>query len=68
MVKSPQIGEDVIIGGDAQPLLGCGYGSQCSHMFNVAVLRGDVSLYKWEQRNVQDGAVIHCTYLKSPYP
>lgn len=41
-------------------------GNQCSIWFN-AVLRGDVHYIKMGNKvNVQDGAVIHCTYLKSP--
>lgn len=41
-------------------------GSQCSIWFN-AVLRGDVHYIKLGDKvNVQDGAVIHGTYLKSP--
>ena len=41
-------------------------GDQCSIWFN-AVLRGDVHYIKMGNKvNVQDGAVIHCTYLKSP--
>jgi acetyltransferase-like isoleucine patch superfamily enzyme len=41
-------------------------GSECSIWFN-AVLRGDVHYIKMGNKvNVQDGAVIHCTYLKHP--
>ena len=41
-------------------------GSQCSIWFN-AVLRGDVHYIKLGDKvNVQDGAVIHCTYEKYP--
>lgn len=40
-------------------------GAECSIWFN-AVLRGDVNSIRMGNRvNVQDGAVIHCTYLKS---
>ncbi|RNI37396.1 gamma carbonic anhydrase family protein [Hanamia caeni] len=40
-------------------------GDDCSIWFN-AVLRGDVNSIRLGNKvNVQDGAVIHCTYLKS---
>ena len=41
-------------------------GNQCSIWFN-AVVRGDVNYIKIGNKvNIQDGAVIHATYLKSP--
>ena len=41
-------------------------GDQCSIWFN-AVIRGDVHYIKMGNKvNVQDGAVIHCTYQTSP--
>ena len=41
-------------------------GDTCSIWFN-AVLRGDVNYIKLGNKvNVQDGAVIHCTYKKYP--
>ena len=41
-------------------------GDDCSIWFN-AVLRGDVNFIKMGNKvNVQDGAVVHCTYLKHP--
>ena len=41
-------------------------GNNCSVWFN-AVIRGDVHYIKMGNKvNVQDGAVIHCTYQKSP--
>jgi len=40
-------------------------GDDCSIWFN-AVIRGDVNSIRMANKvNVQDGAVIHCTYLKS---
>ena len=40
-------------------------GNQCSVWFN-AVLRGDVNIIRLGNKvNVQDGAVIHCTYEKA---
>jgi carbonic anhydrase/acetyltransferase-like protein (isoleucine patch superfamily) len=41
------------------------FGSQCSVWFN-AVIRGDVHFIKIGDRtNIQDGAIIHCTYQKA---
>jgi carbonic anhydrase/acetyltransferase-like protein (isoleucine patch superfamily) len=41
-------------------------GDRCSFWFN-AVVRGDVnSIHIGNQVNIQDGAVIHCTYQKAP--
>jgi carbonic anhydrase/acetyltransferase-like protein (isoleucine patch superfamily) len=41
-------------------------GDDCSVWFQ-AVVRGDVHFIKIGNKvNIQDGAVIHCTYLKSP--
>ena len=40
-------------------------GNDCSIWFN-AVIRGDVNSIRMGNRvNVQDGAIIHCTYLKA---
>jgi carbonic anhydrase/acetyltransferase-like protein (isoleucine patch superfamily) len=40
-------------------------GDECSVWFN-AVVRGDVNFIRMGNKvNVQDGAVIHCTYLKN---
>ena len=64
--KSPQIGEDCYIAENATIVGDVVMGNQCSIWFN-AVLRGDVHYIKMGDKvNVQDGAVIHCTYLKSP--
>ncbi|MCK0145961.1 gamma carbonic anhydrase family protein [Arenibacter sp. F26102] len=64
--KSPQIGEDCYIAENATIVGDVVMGDQCSIWFN-AVLRGDVHYIKMGNKvNVQDGAVIHCTYLKSP--
>ena len=41
-------------------------GKECSFWFN-AVVRGDVHFIKMGDRvNVQDGAIIHCTFQKHP--
>ncbi|GGW29530.1 gamma carbonic anhydrase family protein [Arenibacter certesii] len=64
--KSPQIGEDCYIAENATIVGDVTMGKQCSVWFN-AVIRGDVHYIKLGNKvNVQDGAVIHGTYLKSP--
>lgn len=64
--KSPQIGEDSFIAENATIVGDVQMGKQCSVWFN-AVLRGDVHYIKMGNRvNIQDGAVIHCTYKKYP--
>ncbi|MEJ1222660.1 gamma carbonic anhydrase family protein [Sediminicola sp. 1XM1-17] len=63
--KTPVIGEDCYIADNATIVGDVTMGSQCSIWFN-AVLRGDVNFIKMGDKvNVQDGAVIHCTYLKA---
>jgi len=64
--KSPKIGSDCYIAENATLVGEVSMGDQCSIWFN-AVLRGDVHFIKMGNKvNVQDGAVIHCTYKKSP--
>lgn len=64
--KSPKIGEDCFIAENATIVGEVTMGSQCSVWFN-AVLRGDVHYIKIGNKvNIQDGAVIHCTYKKAP--
>ena len=64
--KSPEIGEDCFIAENATIVGEVTMGNQCSIWFN-AVLRGDVHFIKMGNKvNVQDGAVIHCTYKKAP--
>ena len=64
--NTPQIGEDCYIAENAVIVGEVSMGSQCSIWFN-AVLRGDVHFIKLGNKvNVQDGAVVHCTYKKSP--
>ena len=64
--KTPQIGEDCFIAENAVIVGEVSMGNQCSIWYN-AVLRGDVHFIKMGNKvNVQDGAVIHCTYQKSP--
>ena len=64
--KSPQIPDDCYIAENATIVGEVTMGSQCSVWFN-AVIRGDVHYIKMGNKvNVQDGAVIHATYQKSP--
>lgn len=64
--KTPQIPEDCYIAENATIVGDVSMGSTCSVWFN-AVIRGDVHFIKMGNKvNVQDGAVIHATYQKSP--
>ncbi|MCW3462747.1 gamma carbonic anhydrase family protein [Chitinophaga nivalis] len=62
---TPQIGEDSFIAPNATIVGDVVAGKGCTFWFN-AVVRGDVnSIRLGDNVNVQDGAVIHCTYQKS---
>ena len=64
--KTPQIPNDCYVAENATIVGEVSLGKQCSIWFN-AVLRGDVHFIKiGDQVNIQDGAVIHATYQKSP--
>jgi carbonic anhydrase/acetyltransferase-like protein (isoleucine patch superfamily) len=64
--KYPQIPEDCFVAENATVIGDVSLGAQCSIWYN-AVLRGDVNFIKIGNKvNIQDGAVIHCTYLKHP--
>lgn len=64
--KSPKIGDDCFIAENATVVGDVVMGIQCSVWFN-AVIRGDVHYIKMGDKvNVQDGAIIHCTYQKYP--
>lgn len=64
--KFPQIPEDCYIAENATIVGEVSMGNECSVWFN-AVIRGDVHYIKMGNKvNVQDGAVIHATYQKSP--
>jgi carbonic anhydrase/acetyltransferase-like protein (isoleucine patch superfamily) len=64
--KTPQIPEDCYLAENATIIGDVSFGNECSVWFN-AVLRGDVHFIKIGNRvNVQDGAVVHCTYQKHP--
>ncbi|MGL2994354.1 gamma carbonic anhydrase family protein [Flavobacterium sp. TSSA_36] len=64
--KTPQIPEDCYVAENATIVGEVYIGNNCSVWFN-AVLRGDVnSISIGNKVNIQDGAVIHCTYQKHP--
>lgn len=64
--KFPFIPEDCYVAENATIVGDVRFGSQCSVWFN-AVLRGDVnSIQIGNKVNIQDGAVVHCTYQKHP--
>ena len=63
---TPKFGEDIYLAENATIVGEVICGNQCSFWFN-AVVRGDVNYIKMGDKvNVQDGAVIHGTYEKSP--
>jgi carbonic anhydrase/acetyltransferase-like protein (isoleucine patch superfamily) len=63
--KTPQFGNDCFIAPNATIAGDVVMGNECSIWFN-AVLRGDVNSIKMGNKvNVQDGAVVHCTYQKN---
>ena len=64
--KSPSIPSDCYVAENATIVGDVILGSSCSVWFN-AVIRGDVHYIKIGNKvNIQDGAIIHCTYLKHP--
>ncbi len=64
--KEPQFGNDCFIAENAVIVGDVILGNQCSIWYS-AVLRGDVHYIKIGNKvNIQDGAVVHCTYQKSP--
>ena len=64
--KYPVIPNDCFIAENATIVGDVILGENCSVWFN-AVLRGDVNFIKIGNKvNIQDGAVIHCTYQKHP--
>ena len=63
---SPRFGDNCYLAENATIVGDVEMGDDCSVWF-TAVVRGDVYYIKMGNKvNVQDGAVIHCTYLKSP--
>ncbi len=64
--KSPQIPADCYVAENATIVGDVQMGKKCSVWFN-AVIRGDVHYIKMGDKvNIQDGAIIHATYQKSP--
>lgn len=62
---TPQIPDGCFIADNARIIGDVRMGSQCSVWYN-AVIRGDVnSIVIGDKVNIQDGAVIHCTYEKA---
>lgn len=61
----PQMGKDCFIAPNATIVGDVVMGDECSIWFN-AVVRGDVNSIRIGNKvNIQDGAVIHCTYEKT---
>lgn len=64
--KTPVIGKDCFLAENAAIIGDVTLGDGCSIWFS-AVLRGDVHYIKVGNNvNIQDGAIVHCTYKKSP--
>jgi carbonic anhydrase/acetyltransferase-like protein (isoleucine patch superfamily) len=62
--KSPSIPKDCYLAENATIVGEVEMGAQCSVWFN-AVVRGDVHRIEIGDRvNIQDGAIVHCTYKK----
>jgi len=64
--KTPKLGEECFLADNATLVGDIETGNQCSFWFN-SVARGDVHYIKMGNKvNVQDNAVLHCTYQKHP--
>ncbi|MBA5792812.1 gamma carbonic anhydrase family protein [Flavobacterium sp. xlx-214] len=64
--KEPQYPNNCFFAENATVIGDVEMGNECSVWYN-AVVRGDVHFIKMGNKvNVQDGAVIHCTYKKHP--
>ncbi len=62
---TPQFGRDPFLAETAVVIGDVRMGDQCSVWYN-AVVRGDVNAIRIGDRvNIQDGAVLHCTYQKA---
>lgn len=62
---SPQLGPNCFVADNATIVGDVTLGTDCTVWFN-AVVRGDVnSIRIGDKTNIQDGVVIHCTYLKA---
>lgn len=63
--NTPQFGENCFLAENATVIGEVRMGNNCSVWFNT-VVRGDVnSIMIGDNVNIQDGAVIHCTYEKA---
>ena len=63
---TPKFGEDCYLAETATVIGNLETGDQCSFWFN-AVVRADVNSIKMGNKvNIQDNAMVHCTYQKSP--
>ncbi|NTW60468.1 MAG: gamma carbonic anhydrase family protein [Nitrospirae bacterium] len=63
---TPKFGKDCYLAETSVIVGDVVMGDQCSIWYN-AVIRGDVHFIRMGNKvNVQDGAVVHCTYQKSP--
>lgn len=64
--KTPSYGVDCFFAENSVLIGDLQMGNQCSVWFN-AVIRADVNYIRMGDKvNVQDGAIIHCTYQKYP--
>lgn len=64
--KSPAWGKECFIAENSTIVGDVTMGDRCSVWFN-AVIRGDVNAIRiGKEVNIQDGAVIHCTYKTAP--
>ncbi len=64
--KTPKLPKDLFVADNATIIGDVTFGVNCSIWFN-AVIRGDVNFIKiGDNVNIQDGAVLHCTYNKFP--
>ena len=64
--KHPLFGKDCFFAPNATIVGDVACGDECTFWFN-SVVRGDVNFIKIGNKvNIQDGAIIHCTYQKSP--
>jgi carbonic anhydrase/acetyltransferase-like protein (isoleucine patch superfamily) len=62
----PDLGDDIYLAENATIIGEVTCGNECSFWFN-SVVRGDVNYIKMGNKvNVQDGAIIHGTFEKSP--
>ena len=64
--KKPVFGKNIYLSENATVIGDVEMGDDCSVWFQ-AVVRGDVHWIKMGDKvNIQDGAIVHCTYQKAP--